>query len=174
MNNRHTELIQHQLAHNTGTSRLAREVDAVNTNMRQMLISQKSTDERLATYDTLQKRCTERVERVDRHLQHVDSNVSDLRREIQTQARDSIAHQRELCLSMHALTAEIKNIQANQKVPVKRYKPHSPPRRYSPPANWRPRKDASKPSTDVKPCTSLQSQLQTDNKGAAKKHPLEV
>ena len=61
MNNRHTELIEQQLAHNTGTSRLAREVDDVNTNMRQMLISQKSTDERLATYDSSQKRCTERV-----------------------------------------------------------------------------------------------------------------
>ena len=50
-----------------------------------------------------------------------------------------------------------------------------PPRRDSPPANWRPRKDAPKPSTNVKPCTSLQTQLQTefsvDNKGAAKKAP---
>ena len=175
MNSRHTELIEQQLAHNTGTSRLAREVDEVNTNMRQMLISQKSTDERLATYDNMQKRCTERVERVERHLQHVDSNVSDLRKEIQIQSRDTIAHQRELSLSMDALTKEIKIIQANQRIPVKRYKPHSPSRLPSPPTNWQPRKDPPKPPTDNKPSTSLQTQLQAefsvDNKGAAKKAP---
>ena len=140
-----------------------------------MLISQKSTDERLATYDNMQKRCTERVERVERHLQHVDSNVSDLRKEIQTQARDNLAHQKELSRSMHALTAEIKIIQSNQRIPVKRYKPPRPHIEDSPPANWQSRKDPPKPSTDIKPCTSLQTQLQTefsvDNKWAAKKAP---
>ena len=76
---------------------------------------------------------------------------------------------------MHTLTAEIKIIQPNQRIPVKRYKPPGPPREESPPTNWRSRKDPPKPSTDIKPCTSLQTQLQTefsvDNKGATKKAP---
>ena len=53
-------------------------MDSVNGNVRQLLVSQRSTEERLSAYDTLQKACTARVERVERYLQQVDSNLQQV------------------------------------------------------------------------------------------------
>ena len=53
---RHTELIEQQISHNITNHRLTRDIDQVGGHVRQMLTSQRSTEERLSTYDTLLKK----------------------------------------------------------------------------------------------------------------------
>ena len=155
---RHTELIEQQTSHNTTNQCLTREIDQIGGHVCHAITSQRSTEDRISAYDTLQKRCTEQVERVERYLQQVDSNLSNLYIETQAQSRDTNANQLDLTMSLKALTAEIQAIQQNQKVPLKRYESHSTP------ASYQPRTDTpkyqslqSKHQVEIKPCLSMQA-----------------
>ena len=153
-------MLDQQASSYSMTNRLSKDMDSVNGNVRQLLVSQRSTEERLSAYDTLQKTCTARVERVERYLQQVDSNLSDSRKETQIQLRDVGAQQLDISLSLKALTAEVQAIRANQ---VKAEARH---RSQSPPATYLPRKEApkyqgptTKPKVDLDysgPCMSMQ------------------
>ena len=100
INKRHSEMLDEQASSYATTHRLIKDIDSVTGNVRQLLISQRSTEERLSAYDTLQKTCTARVERVERYLQQVDSNLSDSRKETQTQFRDMGSQQLDISLSL--------------------------------------------------------------------------
>ena len=160
INKRHSEMLDQQASSYSMTNRLSKDMDSINGNVRQLLVSQRSTEERLSAYDTLQKTCTARVERVERYLQQVDSNLSDLRKETQVQSRDMGTQQLDISLSLKALTAEVQAIRANQ------VKAEAKQRGNSPPATYLPRKETpkyqppmTKPKVDLDysgPCMSMQ------------------